>query len=624
MEVAARELIPRAARRRARRCASPRSSTARRPGEDLGVETVVVPVDATSRVAVGARRAAAAAGAAPGAPAATSCTRSARPRRLRGRVRPRHDDPRPQLPDGPRRALRRARARDARARAARRAPRRTASIADSASTRDDLVDAAAARRPRRSTSSRSGSASPPTATPTPEPELRERARPRRPAGRALAVGEAPAQEPRAACSTRSRCIPAERRPVLVLPGYPTPARGRAARARGRARASTGDVRFLGWTSPARPRGPVRARRARSCSRRCYEGFGLPVLEAMARGVPVALLGPRVAARGRRRRRAAVRPGRPRRDRARRSSGCSPTAPRPSGCAPPGARSAARVHLGAGGRADARELRARARRAVARGDGVERAVERQPLARCARTSPRSTRAAPAPAAWTRTIASARSSGAAVAATKPLTPSSTSSAAALSGPRTSDAGVPSGGRLDDDQPVALAPRRQHAGRARAQRALDAPRASTKPGASTHAVDAVRGDRGRAPRRAPGRRRRSRRAARAARRGARATAGTTAGARFSGMWRPANTTSGSAGSGAGGARAARRTRPRSTVHLAAQPVGAQPRRVSSREAERALAAPAGTARWTGQPTRPPTPPRYSRQYVALHTSYQSTTRR
>ena len=28
--------------------------------------------------------------------------------------------------------------------------------------------------------------------------------------------------------------------------------------------------------------------------------------------------------------------------------------------------------------------------------------------------------------------------------------------------------------------------------------------------------------------------------------ATAGTTAGARFSGMWRPANTTSGSAGSG------------------------------------------------------------------------------
>jgi glycosyltransferase involved in cell wall biosynthesis len=80
-------------------------------------------------------------------------------------------------------------------------------------------------------------------------------------------------------------IPPERRPVLVLPGYATPheieLRRRIAEL-----GLDGDVRLLGWVSSEELEGLY-------CSAACfvfpslYEGFGLPVLEAMARGVPVA-------------------------------------------------------------------------------------------------------------------------------------------------------------------------------------------------------------------------------------------------------------------------------------------------------------------------------------------------
>jgi glycosyltransferase involved in cell wall biosynthesis len=80
-------------------------------------------------------------------------------------------------------------------------------------------------------------------------------------------------------------LPRERRPVLVLPGYPTPHEQEL-----RSLASTlgvaEDVRFLGWISGAEIEGLWAVAEA-FVFPSLYEGFGLPVLEAMARGVPVA-------------------------------------------------------------------------------------------------------------------------------------------------------------------------------------------------------------------------------------------------------------------------------------------------------------------------------------------------
>jgi glycosyltransferase involved in cell wall biosynthesis len=80
-------------------------------------------------------------------------------------------------------------------------------------------------------------------------------------------------------------IPPVRRPLLVLPGYPTwheqELRERAASA-----GVAEDVRFLGWVSGAEIEGLWAIAEA-FVFPSLYEGFGLPVLEAMARGVPVA-------------------------------------------------------------------------------------------------------------------------------------------------------------------------------------------------------------------------------------------------------------------------------------------------------------------------------------------------
>jgi len=80
-------------------------------------------------------------------------------------------------------------------------------------------------------------------------------------------------------------LPAPRRPVLVLAGYPT-AYERTLRERAEALGVGDDVRWPGWLDPAEletlwtiTKGFVFPS--------LYEGFGLPVLEAMARGVPVA-------------------------------------------------------------------------------------------------------------------------------------------------------------------------------------------------------------------------------------------------------------------------------------------------------------------------------------------------
>ena len=80
-------------------------------------------------------------------------------------------------------------------------------------------------------------------------------------------------------------IPAEGRPALVVPGYRTE-HERELRARAASLDVTDDVRFEGWVSDAELEGLWGVTDA-FVFPSFYEGFGLPVLEAMARGVPVA-------------------------------------------------------------------------------------------------------------------------------------------------------------------------------------------------------------------------------------------------------------------------------------------------------------------------------------------------
>lgn len=80
-------------------------------------------------------------------------------------------------------------------------------------------------------------------------------------------------------------IAPERRPVLVVPGYATEHEAEL-RMHAAARAVLGDLRFPGWLPQADVEGLWRAATAHVFPS-FYEGFGLPVLETMARGVPGA-------------------------------------------------------------------------------------------------------------------------------------------------------------------------------------------------------------------------------------------------------------------------------------------------------------------------------------------------
>lgn len=80
-------------------------------------------------------------------------------------------------------------------------------------------------------------------------------------------------------------ISSEDRPVLVLPGYPT-AHEAELRERAASAGVAGDVRFPAWVSGEEVEG-LWALAEVFVFPSLYEGFGLPVLEAMARGVPVA-------------------------------------------------------------------------------------------------------------------------------------------------------------------------------------------------------------------------------------------------------------------------------------------------------------------------------------------------
>jgi glycosyltransferase involved in cell wall biosynthesis len=156
-------------------------------------------------------------------------------------------------------------------------------IAISAATRDDLVERLHVPSGKIDVVPQ-GLGQAARAAPTPEPELRAR----------LDLGDRPlvlslsAKRPHKnlrGLLDALALIPPERRPVLALPGYPTPHEAEL-REHARAAGVDDDVRFLGWTSAEDVEGMFAISRAFAFPS-FYEGFGLPVLEAMVRGVPVA-------------------------------------------------------------------------------------------------------------------------------------------------------------------------------------------------------------------------------------------------------------------------------------------------------------------------------------------------
>ena len=167
--------------------------------------------------------------------------------------------------------------------------------ADSRSTRDDLV-ALLGIDPARIDVVPLGLGSVRRAAPLGERALRERLQlgeravvlslsAKRPHKNLLALIGALAMLPAASSPAASARGDGERRPVLVLPGYPT-AYESELRARAAELGVAADVRFPAWLSSEELEGLWSIARA-FVFPSLYEGFGLPVLEAMARGVPVA-------------------------------------------------------------------------------------------------------------------------------------------------------------------------------------------------------------------------------------------------------------------------------------------------------------------------------------------------
>jgi glycosyltransferase involved in cell wall biosynthesis len=164
--------------------------------------------------------------------------------------------------------------------AARRADR---VIADSLSTRDDLIELLGIARERIDVVPL-GLGAVRRAEPLPEAEVRARLD----LGEQRVVLSLSAKRPHKnllALIGALAAIPPAERPVLVLPGYPT-AHEHELRARAGALGVERDVRLLGWIDERELEG-IWSLAGAFVFPSLYEGFGLPVLEAMARGVPVA-------------------------------------------------------------------------------------------------------------------------------------------------------------------------------------------------------------------------------------------------------------------------------------------------------------------------------------------------
>jgi glycosyltransferase involved in cell wall biosynthesis len=155
-------------------------------------------------------------------------------------------------------------------------------IVDAASTRDDLV------RHLRFDAGRIDvvplAASAPAVAPAPPAAVR----------RTLALGERPvvlspsAKRPHKNLARLIEALarlPTPERPALVVPGYRTPHEDEL-RALAGELGVTGDVVFPPWLDAAQLEG-LYALASCVVFPSLYEGFGLPVLEAMVRGVPVA-------------------------------------------------------------------------------------------------------------------------------------------------------------------------------------------------------------------------------------------------------------------------------------------------------------------------------------------------
>lgn len=129
------------------------------------------------------------------------------------------------------------------------------------------------------------------APPQPPPDAARRARQRFGLGERLVVLSVSAKRPHKNLARLIQAlagIPRERRPLLVLPGYRTPHEDELRRLAGEVGAAD-DVAWPAWVSAEELEGLYAAATCLVFPS-LYEGFGLPVLEAMARGVPVATSG----------------------------------------------------------------------------------------------------------------------------------------------------------------------------------------------------------------------------------------------------------------------------------------------------------------------------------------------
>jgi glycosyltransferase involved in cell wall biosynthesis len=156
-------------------------------------------------------------------------------------------------------------------------------MADSQATADDLVRELRVPREKIDVVAL-GVGTTARATPVPEAELRARhALGDRPIALTVAAKRPHKNLPR--LLEALALIPAERRPLLVAPGYGTFHDDELTALVARLGIAA-DVRLLGWVDDAELEG-LYAAAALFVLPSLYEGFGLPVLEAMARGVAVA-------------------------------------------------------------------------------------------------------------------------------------------------------------------------------------------------------------------------------------------------------------------------------------------------------------------------------------------------